>query len=261
MRKSLLLTLFFVFLITLGSTLDLKARDVIDIDNDGHTGLAETIYSLQVVAGIQEEGWHCQDDDLVNGIYRVCNYFPLTPGNQWNYTTGNRVTLATNQTCSTGMSGVNLSTSGYEFEMIIQNKEQGLIGGCNFQLPERVFRDFGVSVTIIDPEMSIGETKVHSYFDGGATFTTTLVGFEQVVVPSGTYNALKYEVLTNDTEACSFKTTLWLVKNLGPVKIHRTNANPSNCMGCMFVCRPDNNFTIVNTPAELIQADVDGVRY
>ncbi|MCU0917880.1 MAG: hypothetical protein MUC88_25450, partial [Planctomycetes bacterium] len=30
----------------------------------------------------------CPDDDPADGIYRICNYWPLHPGNQWIYTTG-----------------------------------------------------------------------------------------------------------------------------------------------------------------------------
>ena len=207
----------------------------------------------------------CQDDDTVNNIYRTCNYFPLEKGNRWEFTTGSRLSLHSEQSCSTGLTGIRYGTNGYEYEPIMQNKELGLAIGCQYEMPENDFSDFGVNMVLIDPEMTIGQTTNHSYFGGNWTFITTLVGLEQVVVPSGTYNTLKYEIVTNDIaeplDPCSYKTTIWLAKGIGPVKIHRTDATPDGCSGCMFVCRPDNNYTIVNTPAELIRADVGGVQY
>ncbi|MCX5645189.1 MAG: hypothetical protein NTZ17_10980 [Phycisphaerae bacterium] len=56
-------------------------------------------------------------------------------------------------------------------------------------------------------------------------------------------------------------TRLWLVKNLGIVKFHRVNASPANYLGCIFTCRCDDNLALMNTPAELVSAIVDGKRY
>lgn len=264
-KKKSMVNISLAFLITLSFGANTNAKDAMDWNGDGRTGLEETIYSLQVVAGIQDEGWYCQDDDTVNNIYRTCNYFPLELGNRWEFTTGSRLSLNSEQSCSTGLTGIRYGTNGYEYEPIMQNKELGLATGCQYEMPENDFADFGINMVFIDPEMAIGQTTTHSYFDGNWTFITTLVGLEQVVVPSGTYNALKYEIVTNDVadplDTCSFKTTIWLAKGIGPVKIHRTDAIPTDCSGCMFVCRPDNNYTIVNTPAELIRADVSGVQY
>ncbi len=116
-------------------------------------------------------------------------------------------------------------------------------------MPENEFQE-GERIILIKPEMKIGETYNEEHPD--FNLSTTLIGFESVTVPAGTYQALKVAITTTATDgSCSFKTTLWLVKNIGPVKIHRTESNPADCGGCMFVCRPDNNLILLNTPAEL----------
>lgn len=196
--------------------------------------------------------WVCENDDVSKGIYRICNYFPLIKGNQWLYSTGDRL-IKESKTCSSGYSGVRYSTTTYEYDSFMQNTEIGLMfAGCQYEMPEEEFQDFGERILLIKPEMEIGETYNEEHPNLGFNFSTTLIGFESVTVPNGTYNALKVETITTETDgSCSFKTTLWFAKNIGPVKIHRTEANPANCLGCMFVCRPDNNLILLNTPAEL----------
>lgn len=245
------------------------AGDVIDVNNDGKTGLPEAVYVLQVVSGIREQGWQCQDDDEINGIYRICNYFPLNLGNRWIYTTGDRTILNIKQTCSSGCAGIKYGTTTYEYEPIIQNGEAGLVlCGCEYERPSGNFIDYNFLGIFAKPEMKIGETIAQQITlqTGSSTVTTKLNGPESVTVPTGTYTALKLEITVNDFNQahelkCSYIETLWLVKNVGPVKIHRTNPNPSNCSGCIFVCRPDNNLELVNTPAELLSAEIDGKSY
>lgn len=193
--------------------------------------------------------WACEDDDPSQGIYRICNYFPLTEGNQWSYTTGDRL-IKESKTCSSGYSGVRYSSTVYEYDTFIQNAKYGfMFAGCQYEMPENEFQE-GERIILIKPEMKIGETYNEEHPD--FNLSTTLIGFESVTVPAGTYQALKVAITTTATDgSCSFKTTLWLVKNIGPVKIHRTESNPADCGGCMFVCRPDNNLILLNTPAEL----------
>lgn len=199
--------------------------------------------------------WVCEDDDVSEGIYRICNYFPLINGNQWLYSTGDRL-IKESKTCASGYSGVRYSTTAYEYDSFMQNSENGLMfAGCQYEMPEEEFQDFGERILLIKPEMEIGETYNEEHPNLGFNFSTTLIGFESVTVPSGTYNALKVEtIITHIDGSCSYKNTLWFAKNIGPVKIHRTEANPANCLGCMFVCRPDNNITLLNAPAELISS-------
>ena len=213
--------------------------------------------ALVPVTSLLLKQWVCKADDENEGIYRVCNYFPLEYGNNWKYTTGER-TIAESGTCaSTGCKGVRYdATNSYEFEPFIQNEKNGFMcTGCQYRNTIAPIGSYLVDlqerIVFIRPEMQIRETINGNYPNLGLTMSTTLIGFESVTVPNGTYNALKFEIVTHDSEECSFKTTLWLAKNIGPVKIHRTEANPADCQGCMFVCRPDNNLVLLNTPAEL----------
>jgi len=80
-------------------------------------------------------------------------------------------------------------------------------------------------------------------------------------VPAGTFKTLKIEISVNDIGECSYKTTLWFAKGIGPVKIARTDPNPADCLGCMFVCDPDNDVRKLNTPAELNSAIIGGTVY
>lgn len=229
-----------------------KGMDIILIKQSKET------MSLVPVNYLLLQDWSCKDDNETTGVYRVCNYFPLTLGNQWIYTTGDRTIQGPKQTCSTGYSGVRYGTTTYEYEGIWQNEKNGLMTpGCQYERPSGDFSDFGERILLIKPEMKIGEIVNSQHPNLGWSFSTTLIGFEFITVPTGTYNALKFEIVTNHTDgSCSYKTTLWLAKNIGPVKIHRTDANPADCLGCMFVCRPDNDLILLNTPAELTSFSV-----
>jgi hypothetical protein len=204
----------------------------------------------------------CLDDDVQNGIYRICNYFPLAKGNHWRYTTGDYTIMNETRTCSSGYSGVRYGTTTYEFEPFIAVNEEGFIfAGCQYD--EGILEDWGISIVFIGPQMQIGETVSTSIPPGiisqyETTFDTILVGIETITVPAGTFNTLKFEILVNDIGKCSYKTTLWFGKGIGLVKIARTNANPANCLGCMFVCDPNDDVTTLNTPAELVLAVIDG---
>ena len=92
-------------------------------------------------------------------------------------------------------------------------------------------------------------------------FTATLLGTETVTVPAGEFAALRFDIAVNDVGRCAYTTRLWFVKNVGMVKIHRTSVTPADCLGCVFVCRPGNDLELMNTPAELVSAIVDGRRY
>jgi len=204
--------------------------------------------------------WHCQDDDVDGGIFRICNYWPLEAGNQWLYTTGNYFILNQTGICTSGYSGIRLGTTTYEFEPFIQNKDLGLFfTGCQYD--EGVWKYIGFPFSLIPPEMTPG--SVH-FIDGQDwTFQTTLVGLETVTVPAGTFNdTLKISIaITHKDGSCSYNTTLWLAKGIGPVKILRSDAEPADCLGCIFVCDPNNDLVKLNTPAELISAIVNGNVY
>ena len=254
--------------------LDQAVADAIqhwDAKGDDKIGLEEAIHALQVVAGLRPGGWKCQDDDEENGIYRICNYFPINPGNTWKFTTGDRIILNEERECN-GYSGLRFGTSSYEYSLFLQNAEDGLIAnGCFYEMPEGEFQDLGLILKFANPEMQIGESVTTSFSDT-TSVTSTLLGPESVTVPAGTFTALKLVIdmidtnpNTNEQQYCnSYKTTLWLAKGIGPVKIHRTDPDPPGndiCWGCMFVCRPDNDFSKVNSPAELVSAVVDGTTY
>jgi hypothetical protein len=214
-----------------------------------------------------KSNWECQDDDVGNGIYRVCNYFPLDPNNRWKYTTGSRFILDNTQMCTSGYPGILFGTNDYEYSSYVQNGEHGfLFAGCQYD--EGQLEDAGIQIAFIPPQMHVGATVSQSiepsdYYDFAFTLDTKLVGLETVTVPAGTFhNTLRIELLIEDWDgSCSYKTTLWLAKGIGPVKIHRTDANPSDCLGCAFVCDPDNDLIRLNTPAELVSAIIKGVKY
>ena len=96
----------------------------------------------------------------------------------------------------------------------------------------------------------------------GWSISSTLVGLENITVPAGSFITLKFEILIEDSDgSCSHKTTIWFGKNIGIIKIHRTEANPSDCLGCFLVCDPDNDISKLNTASELTSALIDGVGY
>jgi len=235
--------------------------DLGDINNDGQIGLSESIYALQIVSGIRQYGWQCQDDDNTNGVYRICNYLPLNPGNQWIYSTGDRTVLNETYTTSTGHCGIRFGTIAYESDMFIENAGDGLLIIAKYETPEKDFLEFNPPILLIGAEMKIGENVSHSidWPDNSSTLiNTTLMDSETITVPSGEYPTLKFKIFIEDVGKCTYYTYVWFAKNIGIVKIQRGNANPPDCDGCIFVCHPSNN---LNTPAELVSAIVNGHNY
>jgi len=211
-----------------------------------------------------QSSFACANDDEVEGVYRVCNYFPLNPGNEWQYTTGDYVISEDTRKCSSGYSGILYETTTFEYSSYIQNESRGLLGaGCQYD-DEGVFEDMRVRILLVPPEMRVGETITTSvaYYKHGerrrSTFQVTLVGLETIDVPAGTFTTLKIEMSIHDiTQGSSYKTTLWFAKGIGPVRIHRTDANPADSGGCIFVCNPEGDLIKLNTPAELVSFHVD----
>jgi hypothetical protein len=201
-----------------------------------------------------QKSWVCTNDDEANNIYRICNYFPLDPNNQWQYTTGNRFIVNDTHTCSSGYSGILYGTTTYEYSSYMQNGGHGLLfAGCQYD--KGVFEDMGINIVLIPPQMQVGET-VRTISNQQFTIDTTLVGLETITVPAGTFTTLKIELMVQDVGKGSYKTTFWLAKGIGLIKIHRTDANPSDYLGCIFVCDPDDDVAKQNTPAELISFEI-----
>jgi|WetSurSiteA1Bulk_404760.scaffolds.fasta_scaffold01160_9 hypothetical protein len=210
------------------------------------------ICSVLLITWLPCQAWVCTNDDEANSIYRICNYFPLDPNNQWQYTTGEYHIVNDIHKCSSGYSGILFQTTTYENSSYLQNEAHGLLyAGCQYD--EGVFEDMGTQVLLIPPQMHVGET-VRTFSKENTTLDVTLVGIEQITVPVGTFTTLKIEIMAQGT--CSYKTTIWLAKDIGPIKIHRTEANPSDCLGCIFVCDPNNDVVKLNTPAELISFEI-----
>ncbi|MBI9074442.1 MAG: hypothetical protein JEZ02_03445 [Desulfatibacillum sp.] len=222
---------------------------------------------MQVVSGIRcDSEWCCQPDDEANGIYSICNYFPLEGGNFWKYNTGARVIISEKKDCN-GYTGIQYGTSTYEYSLFMDNGKNGLLmNGCEYEQPEGNLRDMGTAIKVANEQMSIGD-QVQTTFEGGAiVVNSTFQGFENVTVPAGTFNALKLRLDIDDeggggTKCDSFVVTLWLAKGIGPVKIARTNPVPANCLGCVFLCNPENSLTILNTSAILTRAAINGQVY
>ena len=203
--------------------------------------------------------WTCPSDDEANGIYWFCNYFPLIPENLWQYTTGEYHIEDNVRSCSSGYSGVLFATDTFEYSSYMQNGVDGLLfAGCQYD--EGDFEDWGTHLVAIPPQIQLGESI--SMETEWGSIVLNIVGLETITVPAGTFNTLKIEWIMNSSggSSClSYKTTAWFAKGIGPVKFHRTDANPADCLGCMFVCDPDNDVVKLNTPAELISFEIDGI--
>jgi len=117
-----------------------------------------------------------------------------------------------------------------------------------YERPENELSDYPNPLILIPETMSMGESHNVTFFTD--TFTTTLETRETITVPAGTFETIRYKITVVNDEQESYYTYLWFAKGIGIIKIDRENVYPPNS-GCMFVCRPDNNYTLVNTPAEL----------
>ncbi len=210
-----------------------------------------------------QQSWACANDDEANGVYRICNYFPLDPGNQWQYTTGDFFISDETRKCASGYSGILFETTAFKYSPYMQNESRGLLfAGCQYDVS--IFEDLGARISLVPPQMRVGQTVRTSYsvYQHGkrkkGTIDVTLVGPETIDVPADTFDTLRVEMLFNNTsEGNSYKTTLWFAKGVGMVKIHRTDADPPDNGGCIFVCNPENDHIKMNTPAELTSYSID----
>ena len=234
---------------------------------DGKLDLGDAVNILQVVSGITcESEWCCQPDDEANGIYHICNYFPLDGGNFWRYNTGSRVIISEQKDCN-GNIGIQYGTSTYEYSLFMDNGENGLLmNGCEYENPDGVFQDMGSVIKVANAQTYIGDQVQTTFAEGAIVVTSTFVGFQNVTVPAGTFNALKIQLNIDDvggggSHCDSYDVTLWLAKNMGPVKIARTNPVPADCLGCVFLCNPENDLEKLNTPAVLVRAAINGQSY
>ncbi len=198
--------------------------------------------------------WVCEDDDITNGIYRICNYFPIKSGYRWEYTTGERYITNEKHTHPAGYTGQLYATDTYEYAMFMSNSKSGLKSVGNYELPEGEFYEFPTPLTIIPESMTIGQSYNYQFFSNDITIK--FEGVETITVPAGTFQTIRYRLTGIDDENYSYYTDIWFAKNIGIIKVDREDVYPPN-NGCMLVCRPDNNYTLVNTPAELISINFE----
>jgi len=219
-------------------------------------------YSQKFIA----DDWECMDDDLNDGIYRICNYHPLEPGNSWNYTTGDRFVVDDIVVGKSGYPGILYATTSYEFSSYMQNHKHGFMWNgvqiIDYNTDDEEYMDIETKLVFFPPEMEIGDTYEVSFeiFETEVSMRKSFVGTETITVEAGTFDTIKLEIFVEDEnieedEYCSYKTTLWFAKGVGLVKIHRTEADPWYCDGCIFVCT-EGDIERLNKPAELISYNV-----
>ncbi len=204
--------------------------------------------------------WTCQADDPGVGVYRVCNYFPLAAGNVWSFDAGGWTVMDEYHVFPSGYEGMKMNdgiAAGIK-AWFFENRHHGLLlvgwhDGSLYQDLE------GSPIYVAAPSMKVGETVVSEFIqsDNEGRATSTFVGIEFVSVPAGNFNALRFEIvveaLAGPNAGSSYKTTLWLAKDLGPVIMTRTEANPPDSKGCIILCGVGR--------ARLRSATVDGVDY
>jgi len=190
--------------------------------------------------------------------YKISEYFPINTDNRWEYTTGVRYFTNETYTNLSGHTGQLYATDTYEYAMFIKNSETGFMVVGKYERPENDFSDFPDPLILIPETMVVGETYNTTFYSD--TITTTLEAKETITVPAGEFETIRYKITVVNDEQESVYTYVWFAKDIGIIKIDREDVYPSNS-GCIFVCRPDNNYALVNAPAELISAEVDGKIY
>lgn len=194
-------------------------------------------------------------------VYHFSDYFPVKAGNRWVYTTGERYFTDEFYTNAQGQRGILYATDTYEYEPFLI-AGQGATTVSQYerrQNDSRELVEFPMALEFIPENMKIGESYNTLFFT--IKITTTLESEENIVVPAGEFKTIKYKItITDNEDGYSYDTYIWLAKGIGFIKIDRESLLPPKD-GCLLVCRPDNDFSIVNQPAELVSAVVDGTEY
>lgn len=181
-------------------------------------------------------------------LYKISQYFPIKTGNIWEYTTGERYFTSETYTNHSGHTGQLYGTDTYEYAQFMNNSGNGLMTVAQFERPEYELQEFTSPFILIPETMAIGETYKTTIFS--SIVTTILESKEIITVPAGTFETICYKITIFNEEQKNFYTYLWFANGIGIIKIDREDVYPPNS-GCLLVCRPDNNSTLVNTPAEL----------
>lgn len=196
-----------------------------------------------------------------NTLYHVSEYFPVQAGNRWVYTTGERYFTDETFTNDQGQTGLLYATDTYEYPLFMMINSGGTVLA---QYEDHELSKFPIAMEVVPETMKMGESVTNSYPFAFLTRTTTLVSKETIIVPAGEFETIKYKVqesnYTDDGVPYSYMTYIWAAKGIGIVKIDREDLFPPKD-GCILVCRSDNDFFLVNQPAELISAIVDGINY
>jgi cadherin-like protein/thrombospondin type 3 repeat protein/FG-GAP repeat protein len=213
-----------------------------DIDNDGVlNNIDNCIYDSNADQNdLDADGTGDQCE-----IIQLSSYFPLNAGNTWHYDIlDSDIDIAhsvfNNQT---NINGKLTSTLAYTDSRVdyYTNDAEGLVLHreiSDFQNIENVRLDSLPPLKIAEAEMKLGQTvrsssTVLAHIPGNSAFTytntviTRLSSFEQVTVPSGTYNTVLLRVdrfisgeLYNVDVDYRKTTTYWLAEGVGAVKIY-----------------------------------------
>jgi hypothetical protein len=202
--------------------------------------------------------WSSAGTFILTSTYNIADYFPLSVGNQWNYTSGQNTITGTIQINNeTLFVSVNtLCDCGKEDYFTVD--ERGMLYWGNTE--EGIYPEPFVAFS---PTWKIGEKKqiadiTEQY---SATVVLKLEKLEDVTTPAGYFkNCLRFSVSVSSHERSQYehyKEVFHLAKGVGLVRSQRLKGSSPHS-GCFFaiedVCCPTCNWT-----QELVSAVINGI--
>ena len=199
---------------------------------------------------------------VYSSTYQASDYFPTGIGNTWVYNLGTVTVLDETHTFSggTGRRIENFSLVCMPYDIFVAQSVDGLTAYGLYDRDKDVYLNFSDILPngpsgFPFPTMRIGDSW--GYSTNSFTLTYNFVGLETITVPAGTfYDCLKIkaDVIDTDNNPGSYTTYFWYAKNVGLIKVERTNEAPIGHSGCLAV-------TSGNPLAVLESALINGISY
>jgi hypothetical protein len=206
--------------------------------------------------------WSAVGTFMLTSTYNIADYFPLSVGNQWNYTSGQTTISGTIQVNNETVFVYKNTLCPCTFDDYFTVDERGMLYWGNTK--EGIFPQ---PLIALPPTWKIGEKKQITFKEQdrdilkSGTLDLKLEKLEDVTTPAGQFkNCLRFSVSVSirGKHYDHYKEVLHFAKGVGPVRTQRLKGS-SPYSGCFLGTDPDDCCPTCNWMQELISAVINGV--
>jgi len=206
--------------------------------------------------------WSSAGTFILTSTYNIADYFPLSVGNQWNYTSGQNTITGTIQINNETVFLYEDALCTCERESYLTVDERGILYWGNSK--EGIYPQ---PFVLFQPTWKVGERKkipftiqVEDILKSG-TLIFKLERLEDVTTPAGQFkNCLRFSVAISSKGEHyeNYKEVLHFARGIGLVRTERLKGDSPNS-GCFFGIDPYYCCPTCNWTQELVSAVINGI--